>query len=77
MYHASLTEGTKTEVRRLFSGQSSLKCLVSTVAFGMVSEWPCALDIRSTADYIGYECAGCGSRYRVWCAKKYEPTLSG
>ena len=35
MYHASLTEETKMEVRGLFSGQSVLKCLVSTVAFGM------------------------------------------
>ena len=42
---ASLTEENKKEVRRLFSGQSSLKCLVSTVAFGMVSECQCAFNI--------------------------------
>lgn len=38
MYHASLIENTKAQIQSAFSGQSSLKCLVSTIAFGMVSE---------------------------------------
>lgn len=38
MYHASNTEGTKVQVHRDFSGQTQLRCLVSTIAFGMVRE---------------------------------------
>ena len=38
MYHASNTEGTKAQIRNDFSGQTQLRCLVSTIAFGMVSE---------------------------------------
>ena len=38
MYHASNTERTKAQVRRDFSGQTQLRCLVSTIAFGMVRE---------------------------------------
>ena len=39
MYHASLTESNKGDVRRLFSGESSLRYLVATIAFGMVSRY--------------------------------------
>ena len=38
MYHALNTEGTKVQVHRDFSGQTQLRCLVSTIAFGMVRE---------------------------------------
>ena len=38
MYHASNTESTKAQVRRNFSGHTQLRCLVSTIAFGMVRE---------------------------------------
>lgn len=37
MYHASLTEANKASVRSMFSGGSSLRYLVATIAFGMVS----------------------------------------
>ena len=37
MYHASLTETNKVSVRSMFSGGSSLRYLVATIAFGMVS----------------------------------------
>ena len=37
MYHASLTETNKASVRSMFSGRSSLRYLVATIAFGMVS----------------------------------------
>ena len=43
MYHASNTEGTKVQVHRDFSGQTQLRCLVSTIAFGMVREVACSL----------------------------------
>ena len=36
MYHASLTEFTKSHLRHEFRQQGPLRCLVSTVAFGMV-----------------------------------------
>ena len=37
MYHANLTSHTKSVVHRDFGGpSSSLRCLVATVAFGMV-----------------------------------------
>lgn len=36
MYHASLTKCTKSSVQERFSGNTSLRCLVATVAFGMV-----------------------------------------
>ena len=36
LYHASLTEYTKSHLRQEFHRQVSLRCLVSTVAFGMV-----------------------------------------
>ena len=37
VYHASLTTGTKSRVYREFkSGSSCMKCLIATVAFGMV-----------------------------------------
>ena len=38
MYHASNTESTKAQVQHDFSGQSQLRCLVSTIAIGMVRE---------------------------------------
>lgn len=37
MYHASLTNQTKEKVRTDFQGDTKLRCLVATVAFGMVS----------------------------------------
>ena len=38
MYHASLSDETKKHVFSMFaSSRSSLRCLVSTIAFGMVS----------------------------------------
>ena len=40
MYHASLTERSKREIYIRFSSRSSqLRCLVATIAFGMV--WTC------------------------------------
>lgn len=37
MYHASLTHETKFHYQREFTKQGSVRCLVATVAFGMVS----------------------------------------
>lgn len=37
LYHASTTRETKSHYQRGFSGASSIRCLVATVAFGMVS----------------------------------------
>lgn len=43
MYHANLTESTKTSVFNEFSQPSSrMRCLVATIAFGMVCTWMCA-----------------------------------
>ena len=36
MYHASLTSQTKLIIRTDFQGNTQLRCLVATVAFGMV-----------------------------------------
>lgn len=36
MYHASLTAATKTELYNSFCGNGPIRCLVSTIAFGMV-----------------------------------------
>ena len=36
MYHASLTHETKAHCQREFSENGSVRCLVATVAFGMV-----------------------------------------
>ena len=36
MYHASLTHFTKERIRADFQGNTKLRCLVATVAFGMV-----------------------------------------
>ncbi len=36
MYHASLTNYTKERIRADFQGNTKLRCLVATVAFGMV-----------------------------------------
>ena len=36
MYHASLTHETKAYCQREFSENGSVRCLVATVAFGMV-----------------------------------------
>ena len=37
MYHASISQNTKTALQHLFkSDDSTLRCLVATVAFGMV-----------------------------------------
>ena len=36
MYHASLTNETKENIRADFQGITKLRCLVATVAFGMV-----------------------------------------
>ena len=36
VYHASLTRETKSRVYLAFKHTSSLKCLIATVAFGMV-----------------------------------------
>ena len=36
MYHASLTNQTKEKVRADFQGATKLRCLVATVAFGML-----------------------------------------
>lgn len=36
MYHASLTHFTKERIRADFQGNTNLRCLVATVAFGMV-----------------------------------------
>ena len=38
MYHASLTNETKQQLRLEFAGQTTLRCLVATIAFGMVSD---------------------------------------
>ena len=37
MYHASLTPATRTYIHNTFKQNGSLRCLVSTVAFRMVS----------------------------------------
>ena len=38
LYHASLTEETKTHIYTMFSSSESvIRCLCATVAFGMVS----------------------------------------
>ena len=38
MYHASLTHSTKAQIQQHFSSsEGDLRCLVSTVAFGMVN----------------------------------------
>lgn len=37
MYHASMTQATKASVQADFSGNSSLRVLVATVAYGMVN----------------------------------------
>ena len=44
MYHADLTKQTKLSMQQAFSGvQSNMRCLVATIAFGMVrfsiKEW--------------------------------------
>ena len=36
MYHASLTHSTKSQIEDLFWRKTDLRCLVATVAFGMV-----------------------------------------
>lgn len=36
MYHASLTTTTKTYLQEKFRKQSNLRCLIATIAFGMV-----------------------------------------
>ena len=36
MYHASLTGETKSHCQREFMKDGSIRCLVATVAFGMV-----------------------------------------
>ena len=36
MYYASLTEANKASVQSMFSGGTSLRYLVATIAFGMV-----------------------------------------
>lgn len=36
MYHASLTPATKTHMHSEFQKNGTLRCLVSTIAFGMV-----------------------------------------
>ena len=38
MYHVSNTESTIAQVCHDFSGQTQLRCLVTTIAFGMVRE---------------------------------------
>ena len=37
MYHASLTSETKSYCQHEFAKEGSIRCLVATVAFGMVS----------------------------------------
>lgn len=37
MYHASLTPATKAHIHSEFQKDGTLQCLVSTIAFGMVS----------------------------------------
>lgn len=39
MYHASLTPATKTHIYEEFQKNGTLRCLVSTIAFGMVSQY--------------------------------------
>ena len=38
MYHASLTSETKQQLCLEFEGQTNLRCLVATIAFGMVCQ---------------------------------------
>ena len=65
MYHASLTERSKREIYIRFSSRSSqLRCLVATIAFGMV--WTCTkieikivlnvqgVDIPDVTNGVGY-----------------------
>lgn len=35
-YHASLTQQTKSHVQQQFQGSSNMRCVVATIAFGMV-----------------------------------------
>ena len=45
MYHASLTEKTKVFMQRQFqNNESQLRCLVATIAFGMVCVACCLLN---------------------------------
>ena len=41
LYHASLTQATKSHLQDMFKQQSGLRCLVATVAFGMVQHLVC------------------------------------
>lgn len=52
MYHANLSEGTKSDIYTKFSSPTStLCCLVSTIAFGMVSFVKMCLKVRSRQPY--------------------------
>ena len=37
MYHASLTPATKHDIRTGFEREDGIRCIVATIAFGMVS----------------------------------------
>ena len=60
MYHASNTESTKAQVRRDFSGQTQLRCLVSTIAFGMVSLREYTFSTTSYSSHLNYIVLGYG-----------------
>ena len=54
MYHASLTEHSKREIYIHFSSRfSRLRCLVATIAFGMV--WTCTKIVLN----LGCDCNFC------------------
>ena len=58
MYHASLTERSKREIYIRFSSRfSQLRCLVATIAFGMV--WTCTkIEIKIVLN-VGCDCNFC------------------
>jgi superfamily II DNA helicase RecQ len=53
VYHASLTPQTKSTVYKVFkSGTSCMKCLVATVAFGMVCYLPFFCIVKPLNDFL-------------------------
>ena len=54
MYHASLTEHTKNYLQSAFKGDNKLRCLVATIAFGMVRSFIMCACMGSLAAYTVY-----------------------
>ena len=70
VFHGSFTQATKNHIHSEFQKDGAVRCLVSTIAFGMVGN---NTALTSLTDYfelatVGNGYSGCKAGNFVWCS---------